>query len=202
LFLTHHLSAVGSYTDDASWPKVAKVIAKSIRAAPVVKDHPDWWVRLHMDGLVSHQKLAEVNQMFFDLKILLVIENSHSSHVNQAFDADPAKEAKKATKEGLSALRDNFNHIMSGPMDQWALLKCCVAIDPNIEGIHWVRGFKRVNLHPEYELPIDLWIIKIRDHIEAASHIIEKGKALDQVLLLSHAAVLFARTHGSRSLSR
>jgi hypothetical protein len=71
----------GGYMTHRTWMKVARILAKYIRRLPVVRDHPDWWFRLHLDGLTAHEAMAHANQIFFLFKILIVIENSHSSQV-------------------------------------------------------------------------------------------------------------------------
>jgi hypothetical protein len=37
-------------TEDIWDDDVAEDLAKSMRAAPIVKDHPDWWILASADG--------------------------------------------------------------------------------------------------------------------------------------------------------
>jgi hypothetical protein len=71
------------YVNDDNWPEIALLIARAIRARPVVRDHPTWWVRLHVDGLPQHHKLYVANKIFALHRIWILVELPHSSHVNQ-----------------------------------------------------------------------------------------------------------------------
>jgi hypothetical protein len=85
-------------TNDA-WNGSAKQLAAGIRAMDVIRDHPEWWVVLHLDGFKSHVMTYEAQQTFHDAKILIVKENAHSSQVNQSFDQDVAKKSKAGSKQ-------------------------------------------------------------------------------------------------------
>jgi hypothetical protein len=71
------------YVDDDVWLKIALHICRAIRNLPVVKDHPRWWIRLHVDGLAQHHKMYQANLVFYAYRIWLVVELPHSSHLNQ-----------------------------------------------------------------------------------------------------------------------
>jgi hypothetical protein len=49
-----------AYMTNETWDKVAPRLASNIRDMPVVKDHPNWWVVLHLDGFKSHVMTKEV----------------------------------------------------------------------------------------------------------------------------------------------
>lgn len=150
------------------WVKAALIYAKAIRALPVVRDHPLWWFRLHLDGLTVHESLFKANEIFSLMRILLVIENSHSSHVNQAYDDAPARARKEACKQFVPEVRDRLGITVHHEMTQEALLKVLACLDVYVTGDVWVRGFKAVNLHPKYMVPIEVWLSKISEHLVAA----------------------------------
>ena len=79
-----------AYLTNDVWDKdVTPLIIKGIRSMDVIKDHPNWWVILYVDGYKSHVDTILSQQAFADAKILLVKENSNHSQVNQAFDKHP-----------------------------------------------------------------------------------------------------------------
>jgi hypothetical protein len=84
-------------TDDV-WDENIEKLAKMIRALPSIKDMPDWWITLHLDGCKSHVNTVHAQRIFRRYKIIVVKENSQSSHINQGFDKDPAKESKSSTR--------------------------------------------------------------------------------------------------------
>jgi hypothetical protein len=73
-------------------------VAKGIRAMPVICNHPNFWVVLHLDGFKAHVMTHAAQATFRRHQILVVKENSDSSQVNQAFDQDPAKTAKSENR--------------------------------------------------------------------------------------------------------
>jgi hypothetical protein len=84
-------------THDA-WDESAELLAKGIRAMPVIRDHPTWWVILHLVGFKSHVMTYEAQKIFAEYRILVVKENAHSSQINQAFDQLVAKASKAGSK--------------------------------------------------------------------------------------------------------
>ena len=85
--VSRHGAPVGStchpspnaYLTDAVWLELAPIIAKGIREMPVIRNHPDWWVTLSLDGYGSHMNLASANQIFTDHLIWIVKEEADSS---------------------------------------------------------------------------------------------------------------------------
>lgn len=49
-----------AFMTDKIWDKAAPLLASNIRSMPAVKDHPNWWVVLHLDGFKSHVMTARV----------------------------------------------------------------------------------------------------------------------------------------------
>jgi hypothetical protein len=87
-----------AYMTNTVWDQVALIVAKGLRNLPVVRDNPDWWIILYLDGFESHTNTAAAQAIFTEHKIFVVKENSHSSHINQAFDDQPALQNKRAMK--------------------------------------------------------------------------------------------------------
>ena len=63
-----------AFMTDAAWEELTPRLIEGIRAMPVVCDHPDWWVRLSLDGFKSHVNSAASMQAFRDAKITIVKE--------------------------------------------------------------------------------------------------------------------------------
>ena len=76
-----------AYLTNEIWgTEIVPHLIQWLRKAPVVCDHSDWWVTLYLDGFQAHVDTLLSQQAFADAKILIVKENSNTSHVNQAFD--------------------------------------------------------------------------------------------------------------------
>jgi hypothetical protein len=54
-------------------------------------------------------------------------------------------------------------------LDQFSLLKIVSALEPYVTKEDWVRGFRRVNLHPKFMIPVEAWISTIADQVIAAT---------------------------------
>ena len=84
----------------------------------VVRDHPEWWFLLSMDGFASHLNVREALEIFDQFKILLLKEEGDSSHVNQSYDQLVAKQDKLLTKTYLGM----FRTYLKGNIDQYLLV--------------------------------------------------------------------------------
>jgi hypothetical protein len=74
-----------AYMTDEAWIELAPGLCAGIRAMPVIKDHPDWWVVMTLDGFTSHLG-NEALKVFEAHKIMVVKEEGDMSHVNQPYD--------------------------------------------------------------------------------------------------------------------
>ena len=155
-----------AFMTNDTWDTIVPELVKGIRAMPVIRDHPNFWVILHLDGFKSHVMTLKAQMMFRHHRILVVKENSHSSQINQAFDQAPAKAAKAENRRWLPLIRDRQNLVTS--VDQWALLCAVMTGQDGGRGKLWTSGFIRVNLHPKHMLPIEVWLSKIADALTAA----------------------------------
>lgn len=156
------------YMNDGTWLTTVRIVSERIRALPEVAKRPTWWVVLHLDGLVSHHKVLEANKIFEAYRIRVIIENSHSSQINQAFDKDPARASKQALRVWIPTVRDKLGSIQGTSMDQWTLLTVVACTEEHIKPHHWINGFKRVNLHPDFRLKVDPWLSHISSSLLAA----------------------------------
>jgi hypothetical protein len=112
----------------------------------VIRDHPEWWTCITMDGFSSHVNVAEALQQFRDGKHHAVKEEAGTSHINQSYDQDVAKKDKASTRELLEFARGRINR----DVDQWTLLGILIVAIRNISTSAWENSFKAVNLHPDH----------------------------------------------------
>ena len=61
---------------------------------PVIRDHPDWWVFLSLDGFGYHVSVDAANGNFTKLKIWIAKEETDTSQTCQAYDQLQAKKEK------------------------------------------------------------------------------------------------------------
>ena len=175
-FLKRHGAAEGStflmtptafMTDDA-WIALAEKLAKGIRAMPVIKDHPNWWVCLILDGYGSHVKNLLANAIFNELKILILKELADMSHVNQTFDQDVAIDDKKGMRECLGLMRVQVNDY-KGQIDQYSLVHAGLYAVRETGVEVWNKSAEKVNLLMSKRKEFSEWIA-------TKSHFLEGGK--------------------------
>ena len=104
--------------DDETWLQCLKAMAPGIRAMPVIKDHPEWWACLTLDGFKSHVNVNDTLQDFTDCKIRVVKEEAGISHVNQPYDQSQAQADKRASQQLLEMAQTK----VKGNIDQWKLI--------------------------------------------------------------------------------
>ena len=134
-------------TNDVFDNDIVELLCKNIRNMTVIRDHPNWWVVVYLDGFSAHVDTFAGQLMFTKYKIIVLKENSNSSQINQAFDRLPAKSAKEAMGTMLSLYRCHN----LGKMDQYTLLALLLAAESCITPALWTQSFKDVNLHPEFQ---------------------------------------------------
>jgi len=143
-----------AYVNDDVWLSIAPNIAKGIRAMPVIKDHPSWWVVLSLDGFGAHCNVQLALQIFSDHKIWIIKEEGDTSQVNQAYDQAVAKADKDLMRAALALLRPQLGMAI----DQWYLITVALQAQLSIKEEHWVSSFIKVNLHPDHRVPFDAWL--------------------------------------------
>jgi hypothetical protein len=71
--------APSGYITYNAWEKVVPDLALGIRQRPAIRDHPNWWVCMILDGFGSHVSVHNA------LKILFVNEEADMSLLNQSY---------------------------------------------------------------------------------------------------------------------
>ena len=123
---------------------------------PVIRDHPDWWVTLSLDGYGSHVNLAPANQIFTDHLIWIVKEEADSSQTNQAYDQLQAKRDKARMRPLVDLVA---KHV--GVIHQFQLIAIMIQALKKGQPEDWIKAFISVNMHPKHCLPFDAWLRKI-----------------------------------------
>ena len=92
-----------------------KIFAKGLRQLPVVRDYPELWMVMTLDGFGSHLE-GDALKLFAKHKILIVKEEGDSSQVCQPYDKKVALADKRHHRSLLTGI---CVHMM---IDQWALI--------------------------------------------------------------------------------
>ena len=153
-----------AYLRNEHWALCAENICAGMRAAPVVCEHPNFWIMLCLDGYAAHVMTFEAQVIFTKYKVMVLKENSHSSSFNQAYDQGPAAQGKRNDRLWMPEVRDKVGLIPQ--IDQWHLLNIVMAGQKG--GRDWTAGFKKVNLHPDFLLPTTVYLAKISDTLVAS----------------------------------
>lgn len=85
------------YMTDVAWKAMAPKIGDGIRKMPVIKDHPQWWCLLSLDGFSSHMDPDSL-EVFAKYHILVIKEELDASQVCQAYDQIVAKHDKRLAR--------------------------------------------------------------------------------------------------------
>ena len=178
-WLTRHGAPPGSsivptptaFMTEAAWLEMAEDRAKGIRAMPVIKDHPLWWVAEILDGFGAHFMNPQALAIYWRYRIMQIKEEGDTSQVNQLYDRDPAKKDKVVLRDGNAMLREAAS-VTRGVVDQWGLV--AVGLMAVREGVKkpemWVEAAQKVNLHPPTRRPFSVWLSEI-------SHFLQGGKS-------------------------
>ena len=76
-----------AYLTDKVWNNLAPAFTKGLRDLPVIKNYPELWMVLTLDGYGSHLH-GDALKIFADYKILIVKEEGDTSQVCQSYDKD------------------------------------------------------------------------------------------------------------------
>jgi hypothetical protein len=101
---SHVVPTPSAYMTDTVWIDMSEPVAKGIQAMSVIKNHPEWWSLLPLDGYGSHLK-AKALETFAKYNILVIKEEANSSQVCQAYDQLVAKQDKRVTRNLLEGCR-------------------------------------------------------------------------------------------------
>lgn len=160
-----------AYMTDDAWVAIVPNICKGIRAMPVIKDHPDWWFCLTLDGFGSHLD-PRAYETFLDHKIYVVQEGGDTSHVNQPYDQAVAKSDKGNIRKYLDL------HHANKQLTQWTLITLCIQGLKKVSKSSWIESFKKVNLHPDHRVGIADWIRKIQAHLVSSEKFFKNRTSL------------------------
>jgi hypothetical protein len=83
------------YMNDEVYGALVEDYCKGIRAMPVIRDHPEWWCCITLDGFGSHVNVHSAQDCYAKYKIFVIKEEGDTSQVNQAYDQVVAKRDKK-----------------------------------------------------------------------------------------------------------
>ena len=148
-----------AYMTDEAWAQIVPNLCESIRDMDVIRDHPQWWVLLTLDGFGSHVNVDEALKIFADSKILIAKEEGDTSHVNQAYDQLVAKADKQYVRHSLNMIKATLGRAI----DQWILISIAINAQNSIPKEVWIESFKKVNMHPKTRVPFQEWI-KVLDN--------------------------------------
>ena len=155
-FRKHHPSPPGShiemtptaYMTDDTWKKMVREMCEGIREMPVIKDHPEWWALLSLDGFGSHLNMKAL-EVFAEYKILVVKEEGDSSQVCQAYDQQVARQDKRLTRD----LLDRFRLGRHGVISQYELILVINTALNKADTMLWRKSHIRVNTCPSQLVP-------------------------------------------------
>ncbi len=153
-----------AFMTDEAWAELVPKLVEGIRAMPVIRDHPEAYVLLTLDGFKSHTKAASSILVFHNSKILLVVEHRASSTLNQAFDKHVAKLSKSTCHTAIDELADAGETV-----DQWRLVT--VALGGTARSSNsavWATSHLAVNMNPRCRVGIDEWLERIPYAVAAA----------------------------------
>jgi hypothetical protein len=147
-----------AYMTDEVYLKLVTPLCHGIRQMPVIKDHPDWWVILSMDGFGSHVNVHEAQEIFTEHKIFVIKEEGDTSQVNQAYDQQVAKADKANMRKNLELVRSRLG---GSQMDQWVLIKLAANAQSKVSRDTWIGSHNNVNTNPKTRLPFADWLKKL-----------------------------------------
>jgi hypothetical protein len=147
---SHVVPTPSVYMTNQVWIEMAETVAMGIRAMPVIKDHPDWWCLLSLDGCGSHLKI-EALETFAKYDILVIKEEGDSSHVCQAYNQLVAKQDKRVTRD----LLEGFRFLKHGVINQFELVLIAnTAMNAPGSAKAWRVSHIRVNMCPSQMEPL------------------------------------------------
>jgi hypothetical protein len=79
------IMTANAYMTDEAWMELVPHLCRGIRQMNVIKDHPNLWAVLSLDGFGSHLE-ASALLVFEEHKIIVIKEEGDTSHVSQAYD--------------------------------------------------------------------------------------------------------------------
>ena len=100
-----------AYMNDETYAALVEDFCKGIRSMPVIRDHPDGWCAITLDGFGSHVNVHSTQETYARYKILILKEGD-TSHVNQAYDQIVVKADKLHLRLGLHYVSRGGNSLV------------------------------------------------------------------------------------------
>ena len=105
-----------AYMTNKVWNELAPAFSKGLCDLPVIKDYPELWMILTLDGYGYHLQ-GDALKIFAHYNILIVKEEGETSQVCQLYDKDVSLSDKRHHLHFLNGIRMAVNIV-----DQYALL--------------------------------------------------------------------------------
>jgi hypothetical protein len=153
-----------AYMTDDAFDALMPEWCRGIRQMPVVREHPDWWIRLTGDGFGSHKNTLKAQETLRENKIVYVIEEGDSSHVNQPFDGETAVETKRVMRSTLDEVR--ATNVFGAILGQTDLLWITLYVVKRISKKSWKSSFEKCNLNGKTRVNFVRWCKRIARHLE------------------------------------
>jgi hypothetical protein len=153
-----------AYMTDDAWIELVPHLCKGVREMKVIKDHPNLWVVLSLDGFGSHL-VPQALFKFRDYKIIVVKEEGDTSHISQAYDQMVAKADKRAFRE----LLDTYKAHHKGVLNQWAIILIVnEALNHVAKTDAWSKSFELVNFRPSKRMKFEEHLARHKGVVDAA----------------------------------
>ena len=182
-YLVRHGCAPGStivmtesaYMTDVAWLEASKAIVKGYRNMPYVKENKQWSVLELLDGFKSHENVLAAHRLRAEYNIRSIKEESNTSHANQGYDQETARQDKKHAAESLYDQR-KVKKMNTGKtrIDQYDLVLTGIRIVTKCSEEVWVCSFRRVNLDPRTRISFENWCQKIKQFLTAGEQFKEE----------------------------
>jgi hypothetical protein len=101
-----------AYMTDDAWIELVPHLCKGIQEMKVIKEHPNLWVVLSLDGFGSHL-IPQALLMSHEYKIIIVKEEGDTSHISQAYDQMVARADKRAFRELLDTYKAHHKGVLN-----------------------------------------------------------------------------------------
>ncbi len=160
---SHVTMTPSAYMTNKAWFDISPSLCNGIRAMEGIKNHPDWWIVLSLDGFGSHLQ-SDALKIFAAAKILVIKEEGDTSQVLQAYNQMVAKMDEKFTRD----LLDGFCYHTKGVMNQFQLILIINSALNGADPKSWQTSFVWVNMFPSKHVPFTTWVKKHKATVVAA----------------------------------
>ncbi len=145
------------------WLAIIPSLCNDIRAIKGMKNYPNLWVVLSLDGFGSHM-VGQLFEIFTKCKILVIKEEGDISQVLQAYDQFMANSDKNFTR----GLLDEYRYHTKGVINQFQLILTINAALNSLDCHSWVKSFICVNRCLLQHVSFTTWIKNHKASVSAA----------------------------------